>query len=150
MLGELSQDEIDVILNTNVIGRIGCCAKEKVYVVPITYVYDGEFIIGHTQEGVKITVLRENPECCFEVDMMESISNWKSVMAWGTFEELKGEEAEKALDKLLTKLEPLMASETSHPQRMGQNPASRTRTQGTNPIIYRIRLKEKTGRFERQ
>ena len=149
MLGELSNGEIENLLTSNVIGRIGCYADKKMFVVPITYVYDGEFVLGHTIEGLKIKILRENPECCFEVDVMENLSNWRSVIAWGTFEELKGDEAAKAQDKLIQTLGPLMPSETSQPERMGPISTKRTVTQGKNPVIYRIRLKEKSGRYEK-
>jgi nitroimidazol reductase NimA-like FMN-containing flavoprotein (pyridoxamine 5'-phosphate oxidase superfamily) len=150
MLGELSAREIEDILKSSVVGRIGCCAQQKMYVVPVTYTYDGEFIIGNTVEGKKINLLRQNPECCFEVDIVKDLANWQSVIAWGTFEELKGDEAEKFLQKLLSRLEPLVSSETSQPQRMGPSSSQRLSTYGKNPIVYRIRLKEKSGRFERQ
>ena len=148
MLGELTSHEIEEILRSNFIGRIGCSSKQKMYVVPITYVYDGESIIGHTTEGMKVNLLRENPECCFEVDVMKDLANWQSVIAWGTFEELNGEEAHKAVDKLINTISPMMPSETSQPQRMGPTSAIRLSTFGKNPIIYRIRLTEKSGRYE--
>lgn len=95
MLGELSVAEIEQVLSDNVIGRVGCSTDGlKTYVVPMTYVYDHGCVLGHTTEGLKIELLRKNPECCFEVDQMKSISNWQSVIAWGTFKELKGVEAD--------------------------------------------------------
>jgi nitroimidazol reductase NimA-like FMN-containing flavoprotein (pyridoxamine 5'-phosphate oxidase superfamily) len=150
MLGELSNAEIELILSSNVIGRIGCLGNERVYVVPVTYVYDNGCIIGHTAEGMKIEFLRQNPDCCFEVDEMKSISNWQSVIGWGRFEELSGSDAEQAMEKLLTKLIPLVPSETSHAGRMGPISTSRTSTLATkSTIVYRILLKEKSGRYER-
>lgn len=150
MLGELSAQEIEDILKSSVVGRVGCCAQQKMYVVPVTYTYDGEYIIGNTVEGMKINMLRQNPECCFEVDIVKDLANWQSVIAWGTFEELSGDEAEKSLQKLINKLEPLISGETSQPQRMGPSSAHRMATYSKNPIIYRIRLTEKSGRFERK
>lgn len=149
MLGELTNTEIEQLLTSNVIGRIGCYAGQKMYVVPITYIYDGKYIIGHTVEGTKIEMLRQNPECCFEVDVMDNIANWQSVIAWGTFEELKGDDAIQAQQKLIKTLGHLMPSETSQPERMGPASTKRTLTQGRNPVIYRIVLREKSGRFER-
>lgn len=149
MLGELSNGEIEKLLTSNVIGRIGCYANQKMFVVPITYIYDEGYVIGHTIEGLKISILRQNPECCFEVDVMENIANWQSVIAWGTFEELEGEVAERAQKKLIKTLVHLMPSITSQPDRMGPASEKRTLTQGKNPVIYRILLKEKSGRYER-
>ena len=48
MLGELTEKEIEEVLTTNVVGRIGCSSGQRIYVVPVTYVYDGESVIGHT------------------------------------------------------------------------------------------------------
>ncbi len=150
MLGELTKDQIEDILKSNVIGRLGCCSQQKMYVVPVTYCYDGEFVFGHTVEGMKVKMLRENPSCCLEVDIMKNMTNWKSVIAWGIFEELKDKEAEQAMEKLIARLAPLIPSETSHPQRMGPSSGTRTSTFAKNPVIYRIRLTEKSGRFEEQ
>jgi uncharacterized protein len=149
MLGELSIEEIEQVLTDNVIGRIGCTDGVKTYVVPVTYVYLEGSIIGHTTEGLKIELLRKNPECCFEVDQMKSISNWKSVIAWGTFKELEGVEADKAMENIVTRLSPLMPSETTNVTRMGPISDKRTSTQFNNPIVYQITLKVKTGRYER-
>lgn len=150
MLGELTKQEIEKILSSNVVGRIGCASKQKVYVVPVTYAYDGEFIIGHTVEGMKIKFLRENPECCFEVDVVKDLADWVSVIAWGTFEELKGEEARKAGDFLMNRVAPVIPDDTSQSHRMGPLPTARQATFERNPIVYRIRIKEKSGRFERR
>ncbi|MBL7872189.1 MAG: pyridoxamine 5'-phosphate oxidase family protein [Cyclobacteriaceae bacterium] len=150
MLGHLDTEEIETLLRTSVVGRIGCTFESKVYVVPVTYVYEDGYVIGHTIHGLKIDILRKNPECCFEVDEMSNISNWKSVIAWGTFEELSGAEAERASEKLHAKLAPLIPSETSYVSRMGPISDTRTATQTNNPIVYRINLREKTGRYEKQ
>lgn len=150
MLGELTEKEIEEVLTTNVVGRIGCSSGQRIYVVPVTYVYDGESVIGHTVEGMKIDFLRENPACCFEVDDIKDISDWESVIAWGTFEELKGEEAQKASDLLMNRIAPIVPDDTSQSHRMGPLPTGRQATFEKNPIIYRIRIKEKSGRFERR
>jgi hypothetical protein len=149
MLGELTKSEIEEVLTSNVVGRIGCTARNTVYVVPVTYAYDGESVFGHTVEGMKIEFLRENPECCFEVDVVKDLADWVSVIAWGTFEELKGEEARKAGDFLMNRIAPVMPGETSQSHRMGPLPNVRLATFEKNPIVYRIRIKEKSGRFER-
>lgn len=148
MLGKLTNEEIETVLKTNIIGRIGCHADQQLYVVPISYFYDGEFIIGHTIEGMKIELLRKNPECCVEVDEITSLSDWRSVIVWGTYEELSGERAEKAQTDLLNRILPLMETEEEQPGRMGLSSSHREATQTNNPIVYRIRLNKKTGRFE--
>lgn len=149
MLSNLSKEEIEDVLKANVIGRIGCTADNKVYVVPVTYAYDGDSILGHTVEGLKVDILRKNPECCFEVDVVESLGNWRSVIAWGTFEELQGDAAAKASGILSKKISQLMPEESTQPPRMGPSPSMRMHTFADNTIIYRIRVTEKTGRYEK-
>jgi nitroimidazol reductase NimA-like FMN-containing flavoprotein (pyridoxamine 5'-phosphate oxidase superfamily) len=83
MLGELNQKEIEQVLSENVIGRIGCYADGRVYVVPVTYVYEDGCIIGHTSGGLKIHMLQENPNCCFELDHCGNLANWQSVITLG-------------------------------------------------------------------
>lgn len=146
MLGELTHDEIDDVLNRGTVGRIGCHAAGRTYVVPVTYVYDGEDIYGHTADGMKVRMMRENPHICFEVDEAEDLANWKSVIAWGNYEELEGEEAIQAMQLLVTRLArkmPVVAGAAPLPM-TGHG----TVLTGKPAIIYRINLKEKTGRFE--
>ncbi len=89
MLGELNKEQVEQVLKTEVIGRIGIYADKKIYVVPVTYAYDGTYIYGHSKDGMKIKMMRKNPQICFEVDVMQNMSNWQSVISWGEFEELK-------------------------------------------------------------
>ncbi len=89
MLGTLNSEQIEQILRSEVIGRIGCHANGKTYVVPITYAYDGERVICHTSQGMKIQMMRSNPEVCFEVEQVDNLANWRSVIAWGKYEELQ-------------------------------------------------------------
>lgn len=149
MLGELSTSEIESVLANNVVGRLGIQAADRVYIVPVTYVYEQSTVYGHTTEGLKIELLRKHAHCCFEVDEIKTIANWQSVIAWGRFEELTGAEAAKVLEKIATRLLPMMPSETSYSPRMGPTSSSRTSTQLGNSIVYRIVLTEKTGRYER-
>ena len=149
MLGELSTSEIESVLTNNVVGRLGIQAADKVYFIPVTYVYEQGTVYGHTTEGLKIELLRKNAHCCFEVDEIKTIANWQSVIGWGRFEELSGTEAAKVLEKIAARLLPMMPSETSFSQRMGPTASGRTSTQLGNSIVYRIVLTEKTGRYER-
>jgi uncharacterized protein len=142
MLGDLGARDVERVLRENIIGRIGVHAFGRTYVVPITYVYDGRAVYAHSHDGMKIHMMRENPHVCFEVDHMDGIANWESVIAWGTFEELRGAEAQRALEMLVHDLEPRLEGPpgiSAHP-RGGQEQA----------LLYRITLEERTGRFERR
>jgi uncharacterized protein len=142
MLGELTPDEIDGLLRSEAIGRIGCYAFGRPYIVPITYAYDGEAVYGHSREGLKLRMMRSHPEVCFEVDRMDSLSDWQSVIAIGTFSELEAKEAEIAMKLLKRRLAPLVASTTSMPDGLHH-------TSGMPWSVFRILLGERSGRFER-
>jgi nitroimidazol reductase NimA-like FMN-containing flavoprotein (pyridoxamine 5'-phosphate oxidase superfamily) len=145
MLGELTATQIDGVLRRQVIGRIGCFAGGTLYLVPITYAYDGESIYAHSVEGLKVRLMRENPHICFEVDHVDTLANWQSVIAWGTFEELHGVEAEYAMKRLQSRLLSHALGETSG---AGETETYQAKTGNLPAVVYRIRLGERTGRFE--
>jgi nitroimidazol reductase NimA-like FMN-containing flavoprotein (pyridoxamine 5'-phosphate oxidase superfamily) len=86
MFGTLENNEIEELLSQQLVGRIGCHAADTTYIVPISYAYDGEYIYGHSFEGMKLNMMRENPKVCFQVDNMHNMANWQSVVAWGEFD----------------------------------------------------------------
>jgi len=148
MLGKLTTPEIEELLGKEVVGRIGCTDGEMVYVVPISYAYDGEYIYCHTHEGLKVDVMRENPFVCFEVDRLQNMANWQSVISHGKFEELKdGQLRNEALQCLHRRVLPLVSSETMYLSNDWPfQPAEFSKIEG---VTFRIRLDKKTGRFER-
>lgn len=148
MFGKLNNTEIDQLMESQLVGRIGCHANGQTYIVPVSYAYDGAYIYGYTYEGKKIDIMRTNPNVCFEVDDTRNLSNWQSVIAWGMFEELTNKkEREKALIKLQERVLPVVSSETMRISPMW--PFSIDNIEELQGIVYRIRLTEKTGRFER-
>ena len=150
MLGELSANEIEDLLHKQIVGRIGCHDEDIVYVVPISYAYDDDCVYCHSYEGKKLDIMRKNPKVCFQVDEMGDMANWRSVMAWGKFEELSNdEEKAKALLILLHRQLPSRSSITTH---LGKSwpftPPNRDELISIPGITFRISLTEKTGRFE--
>ena len=135
MVAELNETEIDEFIYSQVIGRVGCYADGKVYVTPITYAYDGEYIYGYTREGKKIKMMRKNPEVCFEIDQMYNMFEWKSVVIEGVYEELTLENRGQALDSLTNRIMPFLQIDTRHPK-----------IYADDTIAYRIKVLKKTGR----
>jgi uncharacterized protein len=145
MLGELTADQIEQLLRRETVGRIGCHAEGRVYVVPITFAYDGECVYAHSADGLKIRTMRANPTICFEVEQLDSIAHWQSVVAWGKYEELSGAAEERAAALLRARFNSMTTSATAafHATR------DVTATRRARTIVFRIRLEEKTGRYER-
>lgn len=147
MQGILNEQQVENILLSQAVGRIACCYKGKPYIVPITYVYNGEYIYGQTQEGKKMNMLRKNQNVCFETEMMTDMGNWKSVLVYGTFEELEGDEAEKAREILSTHFFHLMTNAKVHAHEH-EVTAEIEDENRIKPILYRIKIKDKSGKYE--
>jgi nitroimidazol reductase NimA-like FMN-containing flavoprotein (pyridoxamine 5'-phosphate oxidase superfamily) len=147
MIGKLNPAEIEQLLRQHVIGRVGCHADGLTYVFPVSYAYENGTIYCHVFEGLKMNIMRKNPEVCFEVDDTKDLANWKSVIAWGTFEELTtATQREKAVKVLNERRLPLVSSETMH---LGSYWPFTSQEDTPEGILFQIRLTEKTGRFER-
>ena len=147
MLGTLTDIQTNNLLTRNAVGRIGYHDEKKSYITPVTYVFDGEYIIGQTNEGLKLDIMRKNPFVCFEVDVMSSMSNWESVIAWGYFEELFDNEALDARKYLYNSILDLLTVPSVHPHEHDPNILidDSNRIKG---VMYRIKITEKNGRFE--
>jgi nitroimidazol reductase NimA-like FMN-containing flavoprotein (pyridoxamine 5'-phosphate oxidase superfamily) len=139
----LTAEEIDQVLRDEVIGRLGCHADGKTYVVPVAYIYDGQALYGHTSDGLKLRMLRANPEVCVEVDQIESVSNWRSVIAWGWFEELHGAEAAQALHSLAERIRPLLSDDMAD---FTHAAAQFKALDEVRTVVYQIKLGKCTGR----
>lgn len=149
MLGSLNEQQMNNLLASQVVGRLACTDTVQPYLVPVTYAFDGVTIYGQTNEGMKLSLLRKNPNVCFEVDLMHDMANWQSVIIRGRFEELKDEAAEKARTVLFNRVFPLMTSATVH----GEHHKVDHELDDENrikPIMYKIVIEEKTGRFEKR
>ncbi|MBL7737406.1 MAG: pyridoxamine 5'-phosphate oxidase family protein [Chitinophagaceae bacterium] len=147
MIGKLTDAEIEETLAKAFVGRIGCHADDLTYVIPVSYAYDGKYIYVRAGEGMKVNMMRKNPKVCFQVDQMENMANWRSVIAWGVFEELSDPELRNhALEQLASRIYPLISSETVHLSREWPfKPADMASIKG---VVFRILIDQKTGRFE--
>jgi uncharacterized protein len=133
---ELSCDEIDEFLRGQRIARLGCHADGVAYVVPLIYAYEDGAVVAVTTEGRKTAMLRENPHVCVEVDEYDADGkgSWRSVIAYGGYEELSGDAIEPALALLRERF-----ARTS-----GRSPEARPL--GPDVVVLRITLDELSGR----
>jgi uncharacterized protein len=149
MIGKLTELEMIEVLKNNFLGRIGCTDGAKTYVVPINYIYYEGGVIGHSVVGMKIDMMRKNPEVCFEVDEMKSFTSWRSVIAWGKYEELKNEEERQTAMKLFVeRLMHMKISETAILPELSERRVHPRSPGIIKPIVYKIVFTEKTGRYE--
>lgn len=149
MIRDLNDREIKNVLSSQVLGRLACTDGKKPYIVPITYFFDGKYIYGQTNIGKKLRMLRKNPNVCFEVDMLTDMFNWKSVLVFGEFEELKNEEAIVAKELLYNSIFSLMTGSTVHPHEHGTVAGIDDKSR-EKLVMYRIKIKSITGRLEKK
>ena len=147
MLGKLSPEQIEDVLQKTVFGHLGCHADDETYVVPISFVYDGQAIYCHTLEGKKTSMMRKNPKVCFQTDDLSNMGKWRSVIVQGKFEELtRPEDRRAAIHLLLQRCLPIVSSEKTH---LGENwPFQPNNGNDIGGVIFRILPSQKSGRFE--
>lgn len=81
---KLRRPEILEILRRNHVGRVAYTLHDQVEVVPVHYVFDGSWLYVRTSPGYKATVLGRNRWIAFEVDEIEAMFTWRSVLVRGT------------------------------------------------------------------
>src|SRR5215207_2533292 len=108
MIGQLHPDEIEEVLHHAHVGRLASISEGRPYVVPITYVYAGDAVYGHSMPGRKVKAMRIDPHVCFEVDERDGV-NWRSVVAEGIYEELHDEVERRAALQLMAGTAPEVA-----------------------------------------
>jgi nitroimidazol reductase NimA-like FMN-containing flavoprotein (pyridoxamine 5'-phosphate oxidase superfamily) len=151
MLGSLTVSQIDALLQRHAFGRIGYQIEGRIYIIPVTYLFDGTFIRAHSREGEKIHALRNQEEVCFQVDEIADQRNWQSVLTWGLYEEIiDPQERYYALDRLIRKIYKLDVHQAAdQTMKLHVDPDQLLAEEAKN-IVYRIRVLEKSGRFQQQ
>ena len=144
MIRALARDEIERVLQAQAVGRIGCHANGRTYVVPVSYVYDNGAIYAHSADGQKIRMMRRNPNVCFEVEHVEDLVNWTCAICWGLYEELRGRAAEHGLALLRERLARELPRVLEHGRLAAEEPNG-----AETPIVFRINVSETSGREER-
>lgn len=147
MVGTLTKEQIENILQSQSVCRFACSVNNRPYVVPITYVYDGEYIYGQTTVGKKLRICRKNPNVCLQIDIINSSTHWQSVLVFGKFEELTKEKAAEKRDLLFSRILTLMTVGSQHTFGTEEEkiiePGGRYKA-----VMFRVMIKEKTGRYE--
>ncbi|HET9486747.1 MAG TPA: pyridoxamine 5'-phosphate oxidase family protein [Chryseosolibacter sp.] len=146
MVGQLTNEQIQQVLAAQLVGRIGCHAEGKTYVVPVAFAFDETHIYAHSKVGAKILIMRKNRRVCFQVDIIDNMANWRSVIIQGEYEELKSNvEQLRAFKLLKDRLSPFVTSDTTKPVQPSTPGEKRLR-----PVFFRISMLEKSGLYEKK
>ncbi len=139
-LRQLSLEECQALLERHRVGRLAVREAEGVYLVPISYAFVHGAVYAHAPPGRKVTLMRRWPHVAFQVDEIDSLTQWRSVLVKGKFEEIVDDD-EKEAARLV-----LIAA-------FGGNLALLTAGQGrrvalSDAILFRIQPEEITGRAQ--
>lgn len=137
MWNHLDEVQARELVASNRLAHLGCVLEDgSPYVVPVNYVYRCGSIYIHSLEGTKVQALRKNPNTCVQVEKIHTPFNWKSVIAYGTFEEvIDPGERSAVIDELLSRfadLTPVEGLGTSGPE-------------NGNVVIFKISIDKITG-----
>ena len=139
MITDLSQEEARKLLGEQRIARLGCVlGNGEPYVVPVNYFLKDDCVYIHSIFGLKIEALRENPKACLQADEIKDSFNWRSVIAFGDFEEVANEN-ERAV---------IFQEFFARFQKMTPVEAMKRGGESEETILFRIRLRRMTGRVE--
>jgi nitroimidazol reductase NimA-like FMN-containing flavoprotein (pyridoxamine 5'-phosphate oxidase superfamily) len=139
-----SRAEIDAVIRSCQVCRLGLCDDGQPYIVPMSFGYDGESLYFHcANEGRKLDILRRNPRVCVELDVVtrmleaDNACGWdmayRSVMGTGTVEFL-----DDPKDKLVG-LKCLIAQYSDRDLPFSEKGVERV-------CVFRVRLESVTGK----
>ena len=135
---QLTASEVHAVLARNNVGRLAYSFRDLVDIEPIHYVHAGEWIYGRTSYGTKLTMLAHNRWVAFEVDEIDGLFEWRSVVVKGAVYVLAPEgtdEARQEFDHALELLRGLI------PDTLTESDPTPQRT-----VLFRISMDEAEGR----
>ena len=147
---DLTGAEIDDVLQSQIYGHLACTLPDhRIYVVPITFAYHHEAIYCFSFHGLKIDTLRKSPFACFQTEQFLHENIWRSVICWGTYEEISHAEqlsAAKIIFKRLEREQGMALSPLYQPPARALLPPVEMAMKEKEAIFYRIRIEQKTGK----
>lgn len=136
---KLDSAEIHRLLSRNHVGRIAYARGTSIDIEPLHYVYAEGWLYGRTSRGVKLETTGESWwPAAFEVDEIEGLFQWRSVVVHGGFYTLDPErsawerrEWERAVERLRTLIPETFTPSDPTPHR---------------DVVFRIAVQEVSGR----
>ncbi len=140
MIKELDDKRARNFLKEQRFGHLGCTLKGgEPYVVPVNYLFHEDNIYIHSLPGKKLDALRENRKICLQVEKIENILKWQSVIVFGEYQEVKRtNEKIKVMQEFSRKFERLTPVEAMIEEEWNLG--------GT--VVFRIKIKRITGMSE--
>jgi nitroimidazol reductase NimA-like FMN-containing flavoprotein (pyridoxamine 5'-phosphate oxidase superfamily) len=135
----LDRDQCVVILARNHVGRIAYAWKNQVDIEPLHYVYHDGWLYGRTSHGAKLDVTGSTWwPVAFEVDEVEGLFQWRSVVVHGGFYSVADDGMEAHAEEWRRGVELLR---TLVPETLAEGDPVAFRT-----VVFRMAVQEVTGR----
>ena len=140
MVYDLSVSECEELLRHERVGRLAIREAEGAYMVPITYAFGDGAIYAHAPMGKKISLMRLWPHVAFQVDTIQNLSTWRSVLVRGLFEEITDDDLAFRARALLIR--------ASGGSLWGTTAGHGHATSLADAVLFRIRIDEMSGRAQ--
>ena len=88
IIREMTSQECTALLSSSRMGRLACAKDNQPYIVPVSFALEDGHIYSFSLIGQKVEWMRENPKVCLHVDEFGERREWRSVVVYGTYEEL--------------------------------------------------------------
>ncbi|APZ48043.1 flavin mononucleotide-binding protein [Polaribacter reichenbachii] len=146
MITNLNEKECKNLLTNNYIGHLAYIYRDRPFVIPITYFFTvDDTVLGYTNEGHKTVTMRKNNSVSLEIDEIENLNNWKSVLAHGVYEELSGIDAKASLHEFAEGIKNLASKKEKKDFHFISDFSSKLHEEGL-PIVFKIAIDEVTGK----
>ena len=140
IIKEMDRTACLALLHTARIGRLACALEGQPYIVPVSLALDGSYLDSFSLAGKKVEWMRQNAKVCVHIDDLKSQREWRSVVIYGSFEELP--------DRIGTKVQRERAWSllSQHAQWWEPGGLKPVADAPTPHLFYRIHMEEITGR----
>jgi len=135
---------IDEIIKQARVCRLAMVDRDRPYVVPMSFGYDGSHIFFHSaMEGRKMDLLVRNPHVCFEFDEVVKIIKNKEACEWGmNFKSVIGQGRATLIDDAAKKIEALGVIMAHYSRRIFEFPEERVE----KTAVIKVTITEITGK----
>lgn len=88
IIREMDKAECTAVIDQARMARLAVSRDGQPYVVPVYFAYAAPYFYSFTMPGQKIEWMRANPKVCVLIEQFMGGREWRSVVSYGTFEEL--------------------------------------------------------------
>jgi uncharacterized protein len=138
-IDEMGTTEIQTLLSQAAYGHLGCSLEGHPYVVPMRYYFENPNLYVFTTEGMKTHYMDENPEVCLQVEDLQDMSHWRSVVVMGRSERITDQDELERVTQAIKIRNPQLSPAINHTWTDAWG-------RGNVVAIYRIHPSEMTGR----